>query len=173
MAFCPHCGVGGVPDGSSCSRCSPITTAVVTDAMVQTTSNKIVVTIDDEPPSFHATAMVPSVATGQSWAPSAVRTPRPIPARVNANRFVPHLQPKTSGMAIAALVCGILGFSVIAITLGFIARNQIANSGGREKGEGMATTGIVLGFLWIGISVLIFIAIFAAASSMSGSYPNG
>ena len=72
-------------------------------------------------------------------------------------------------MAIASLVCGILGFSVIAITLGFIARNQIANSMGREKGEGMATTGIVLGFLWIGITVLIFIAILAAANS----YPNG
>jgi hypothetical protein len=174
MAFCPQCGVGGVPGGSLCSNCGSITTAVVTEAMLQTREpNKIVVTIDDEPPAFDATATVPYVAPGQHGTQSAAPTPRPVSARVNATPFVPLQQPKTSGMAIAALVCGILGFSVVAITLGFIARSQISSSGGREKGEGMATTGIVLGFLWIGISVLIFIAIFAAASSMSSSYPNG
>ncbi len=76
-------------------------------------------------------------------------------------------------MAVAALVCGILGFSVIAIVLGFIARSQIAGSKGQEKGQGMATAGIVLGFVWIGITILIYVAILSALHSVSSSYPNG
>jgi len=170
MAFCPNCGVGGVPNGSACAMCGPIATAVVTNAMVRSTqSNKIVITLDDETPPRGVTAVTPYVTPTRAVTPSVAATSRPIPARMNGVPFAPLAQPRTSGMAIASLVCGILGFSVIAITLGFIARNQIANSMGREKGEGMATTGIVLGFLWIGITVLIFIAILAAANS----YPNG
>jgi hypothetical protein len=66
-------------------------------------------------------------------------------------------------MAVASLVLGIVGCltitAIVAIVLGFIARNQIDQSGGVQKGRGMAIAGIVLGFVWIGLAVIRVIAI--------------
>jgi len=53
-------------------------------------------------------------------------------------------------------VCGV--GSVVAVVLGFIARNQIKNSWGRESGSGMAMAGIVLGFIGVALWMVIFIA---------------
>ena len=60
--------------------------------------------------------------------------------------------PKTSGAAIASLVCGILGFltgpitGIPALITGHIARKKIRNSGGTLAGSGMALTGLILGY---------------------------
>jgi Domain of unknown function (DUF4190) len=60
--------------------------------------------------------------------------------------------PKTSGAAIASLVCGILGFltgpitGIPALITGHIARKRIRNSGGTLAGSGMALTGLILGY---------------------------
>ena len=68
--------------------------------------------------------------------------------------------PKTgaNGLAIASLVCGIVGCftitAIVAIVLGFVARNQIEKSGGTQQGSGMALAGIILGFAWIGLSFI-------------------
>jgi len=65
---------------------------------------------------------------------------------------------KTNGLAVASLVCGIVGCftvtAIVAIVLGFIARNQIEQSGGTQQGSGMALAGIILGFVWIGLSFI-------------------
>ena len=79
----------------------------------------------------------------------------------------------TNGLAIGAFVCGLLGISAVAIVLGFIARNQITRSGGREGGAGLALAGIILGFIWIAISILIFIAVMVAAHQLNSQYPGG
>ncbi|MHC4694845.1 MAG: DUF4190 domain-containing protein [Planctomycetota bacterium] len=56
---------------------------------------------------------------------------------------------KTSGLAIAALVCGILSVftclltAIPAIILGIVSLVKISNSAGRLKGTGMAIAGIV------------------------------
>jgi len=72
---------------------------------------------------------------------------------------VPSAQ-KTNGMAVTALVSGILGFtmcpgigSVVALVTGYIARGQIERSGGTEGGHGMAIAGIVMG--WIGVALVV------------------
>jgi len=77
-----------------------------------------------------------------------------------------YLTPPTSGMATASMVVGIASFVVfplvghiLAIIFGYIARNEIRNSGGRVGGSGFATAGIILGFVGIGLSVL-FIVLF-------------
>jgi hypothetical protein len=61
-------------------------------------------------------------------------------------------------LAIASLVCGIVGCftitAIVAIVLGFVARNQIEKSGGTQQGSGMALAGIILGFVWIGLSFI-------------------
>lgn len=67
---------------------------------------------------------------------------------------------RTNGLAITSLVlsialCG-LG-SVIAIILGFVARKQIDRSAGLEKGKGLATAGIIVGF--IGPVLLVAVAV--------------
>ena len=56
-----------------------------------------------------------------------------------------------SGLAIAAMVCGICGMwtvgisSLVGLVLGYRARRQIKQ--GHRRGDGMAITGIVLGWL--------------------------
>jgi len=71
---------------------------------------------------------------------------------------------RTSGKAIASLVCGIFTFflpaSIAAIILGHMSLSEIRKSAGRIGGQGIAITGLVLGYL--GIVVIPFILIIAA-----------
>ncbi len=48
----------------------------------------------------------------------------------------------------------LLGGSIAAAITGHMARNQIRAGGGAQTGEGMATTGIVLGLSGLALSVL-------------------
>ena len=74
----------------------------------------------------------------------------------------PVYQPsETSGKAIAALVLGLVGISmfpvipsILAIIYGAGAKREIAASGGRLTGEGLATTGVVLGWIALGLAAL-------------------
>jgi hypothetical protein len=66
-----------------------------------------------------------------------------------------HRSAATNGLAIAAMVLGILWVywigSILALVFGYVARDQIKRSG--QQGDGMAIAGIVLG--WVGIGFLI------------------
>lgn len=48
--------------------------------------------------------------------------------------------------------------SILALVFGYIAKSQIEQSGGREQGMGMAITGIVLG--WVGVGILAIFVVF-------------
>jgi hypothetical protein len=78
----------------------------------------------------------------------------------------------TNGLAIAALVLGLVGWmacgigSILAVVFGFVARSQIRASQGRQAGDGMALAGIILGFIAIALLVLLFV-IGALTSSSS------
>jgi hypothetical protein len=74
-------------------------------------------------------------------------------------RTVAPSEQKTNGFAIAALILGIFGISILAIIFGVIANGRIARSLGREKGKGLATAGIVLGCVWFVGALLLAIAI--------------
>jgi hypothetical protein len=80
---------------------------------------------------------------------------------------------KTNGLAIASLVLGLIWIyglgSILALVFGYSAKGQIDHSGGRQSGRGMAVAGIVLGWIGVGLIVLVFIAA-AAGSSGSPSY---
>jgi hypothetical protein len=85
----------------------------------------------------------------------------------------PYAPQRTSGLAIASLACGIAGFvvapvlaSIAAIVLGSMARDELRRDP-TLGGEGMATAGLVLG--WLGIAlpalgVLLFLGLFVAFS---------
>jgi len=68
---------------------------------------------------------------------------------------------KTSGMAIASLIFGILfvffPLSIPAVVFGHIALSQIKRSAGRLGGAGLAIAGLVLGYLGIAMIPLILI----------------
>jgi hypothetical protein len=67
-------------------------------------------------------------------------------------------------MAIASLVLGIVWIywigSVLALIFGYIAKSQIKQR--QENGGGLATAGIVLG--WIGVAIFVLIIIAGVAS---------
>jgi Domain of unknown function (DUF4190) len=76
----------------------------------------------------------------------------------------------TNAMAVASMVLGILWLywigSILALVFGYIAKKQIRERG--ESGGGMATAGIVLG--WIGIGFLALVIVLAVASSSSSDF---
>lgn len=73
---------------------------------------------------------------------------------------------QTSSKAIISLVCGLLFFIplafVAAIVFGHLSLSEIRKSAGRLQGEGMAISGLVLGYLWLaGIPIFLIIAAIA------------
>lgn len=76
----------------------------------------------------------------------------------------------TNGFAIASMVLGILWLywvgSILALVFGYKARREIDDAAGTQDGRGMATAGIVLGWIGVGtLSLIVVAGIIGAASS--------
>lgn len=71
----------------------------------------------------------------------------------------------TSGKAIASLICGVFFFllptSIAAVVLGHLSLSDIKKSAGRIQGQGLATAGLVLGYLGLAFIPLAIIAAIA------------
>ncbi len=72
----------------------------------------------------------------------------------------------TNNLALVSLIAGILGLSVVpligsivAVITGPMAKREIQNSAGAFSGEGLATAGIVLGWIGIALGVIGFCAV--------------
>lgn len=95
----------------------------------------------------------------------------------------PSSSTQTNSLAIVSLIAGIGSFfahiipgiggltvAVIAIITGYMARNQIKQTG--EQGMWMANAGIIIGFVHIGLLVLlvlvVLVAIFVLGIAMFG-----
>jgi hypothetical protein len=85
--------------------------------------------------------------------------------------------PATNGLAIAALICGVVQFvgfwllgTIPAIVCGHIARRQIRQRG--EQGAGMALAGLILGYAGLALTVIVVIIIILVAvhSNSSANY---
>ncbi|AGL15461.1 DUF4190 domain-containing protein [Actinoplanes sp. N902-109] len=68
----------------------------------------------------------------------------------------------TNGFAIASLIFGIIGGTLLAIIFGIVGLVQIKNRG--QKGKGLAIAGIVLAALWI-VGIVTGIILLAAHDS--------
>lgn len=66
-------------------------------------------------------------------------------------------EPKKEGVAIASLILGLLGISVVAIVLGLIQINKVNKQPTIYGGKGMATAGVLLGYLWIVFCCFFFL----------------
>ncbi len=72
-----------------------------------------------------------------------------------------YLPAQTSSLAIASLVSGIISWfllpfigAIIAVVTGHLAKREIRESMGRLTGDGLATAGLVLGYINIGLTVI-------------------
>jgi hypothetical protein len=76
------------------------------------------------------------------------------------------VQRSTNGMAVAAMVLGILWIywvgSILALVFGYVARQQIKQRG--EAGDGMAIAGIVLGYVGLGLLAVLFVVGLSAST---------
>jgi hypothetical protein len=107
------------------------------------------------------------VYTSRTYADLAAQTgdlplQRPLPA---PRAYAP---PSTNGLAVGAFVCGLLelvtfGLTAIpAIVLGHNARRQIRRTG--EHGDGLAVTGLVLGWLGVAVFALLVVGLVAVSA---------
>jgi type IV pilus assembly protein PilA len=146
--FCFKCGASMPEDATVCPQCATPVQAAPT------------------PPPPPQQATTPSPAATSAWlnAPGAPAqsTPQYPPQGQPYQQYQP---PKTDGGAIASMVLGIASFvlclsflaGIPAIILGHISRSKIRKNMGRLQGDGMALTGLILGYI-----SLLFIPLIAA-----------
>lgn len=93
----------------------------------------------------------------------------------------PRMQPpQNSTLAIISLVSGIASFIILpflgglaAVITGHMAKREIRDSGGRLGGDGLATGGLILGYINLGLTVLCicgFILLVSVFSVQPGDY---
>jgi len=146
--FCFRCGASMPEDATVCPQCATPVQALPT------------------PPPPPQQPAAPNPASTSAW----LNVP-PAPTQQQP-QYPPQAQPygayqprKTDGGAITSMVLGIASFvlclsiftGIPAIILGHISRSKIKKSMGRLQGDGLALTGLILGYI-----SLLFIPIIAA-----------
>lgn len=78
----------------------------------------------------------------------------------------PPLHPTESSLALASLISGILGWTIVpilgslaAIITGHLAKKEIQESHGAISGAGMASAGLILGYAQLGFFVFTLLVI--------------
>jgi hypothetical protein len=120
----------------------------------------------------------PGYGAPPSYAPPPYGAPPPYPPPGPPGAWpaapYPYAGQSTNGLAVTSLVLGLLGVftcgvgSVIGIVLGFVSRDQIKRSWGRQTGSGMATAGIILGFLGAAFWLVIMIIAVVDSAGTTG-----
>ena len=96
---------------------------------------------------------------------------------MSEDRVIIDSEPKrTSVWAVVSLIAGIanyIGFfffgAVIALITGYVAKNEISDGNGQIEGERLASAGVILGWIGLGISLLAVCLIIAVAVGLTGS----
>ncbi len=186
MAYCNKCGVEVAGGDAFCRQCgSRLAGGSVGEAAPETArepAGDVDAPAGGEAPETawepggeaHETAWEPAgeaaAGAGREGPPAGEGTAAPAAPIVPPAPYTPPPAPdiaasRTSGLAVASLVLGILSFlclpfiaAVVAIVFGIIAKSGIRRSGGETGGSSLATAGIVLGV--VNLSLLL---IFAAA----------
>jgi type II secretory pathway pseudopilin PulG len=149
--FCFKCGASMPEDATVCPQCATPVQAVPTPP-------------PPAPPQQPTSANPASTSAWLNVPPAASQQPPQY--QPQAQTYRPYQPPKTDGGAITSMVLGIASFALClsfltgipAIILGHISLSRIKKSMGRLKGEGMALTGLILGYISLP-SILIIAAI--------------
>jgi Domain of unknown function (DUF4190) len=119
---------------------------------------------------------------GRWYPPQTPPTPAPAPASASAPMPPPYVpvtggpvpSRATNGLAVAALVLGILWLcavgSILAIVFGLVALGQIKRSA--QDGKGLAIAGLVLGIVGVLATVAIAFAVRRAANEIVDNQPD-
>jgi len=166
--FCPMCGAPNEDDALFCGNCGAVLDP----------DQPLEETLAEEPPQAEASP-VEGVDETVEPALEGADEPSEEEAEVPLDELLPVPSPppppppprptpaplrsvQTSGMAIASLVMGIAGWtvlpligSVLAIIFGYMARNEIRQRPDELEGDGLALAGLVLGWIAVGLSVLL------------------
>jgi type IV pilus assembly protein PilA len=153
--FCFRCGASMPEDATVCPQCATPVQAVPT------------------PPPPPQQPTTPNPASTSAWLnvpPAPSQQPLQYPPQ--AQPYGAYEPPKTDGGAITSMVLGIASFALCltfiagipAIILGHISLSRIKKSMGRLKGEGMALTGLILGY--ISLPFILIIAAIAIPNLM-------
>ncbi len=135
--FCFKCGASMPEDATVCPQCATPVQAVPTPP----------------PPQQPST---PNPASTSAWLnvpPAPSQQPPQYPPQAQPYRA--YQPPRTDGGAIASMVLGIASIALCltflagipAIILGHISRSKIKKSMGRLQGDGLALTGLILGYI--------------------------
>jgi len=202
MKFCEQCGQGNQDDAAFCVQCGAALPASGSESAPQGggQATPIEGAVSAQPPPEGAPPLPPGGAVappppgmppppgaqapppGQAWVPPG---PPAGPPGMPPPGYVPVARKNTDGLAVASLIMGIVGFllgcilpvtGVLAVVFGYMGRRRIDESNGALEGDSFCTAGIILGFIQIGITVLIgiiwaIIAIIAATSNASAMAP--
>lgn len=115
----------------------------------------------------------PPPQPAQTYDPNAQQPPQqPYPgyaAPYGAPQYPNYLPGSgpTSGMAIASLVCSLLGIQIVGIILGHVALHQIKQSNGYTQGRGLAIAGLVIGYIELAAG-LVFVALIIIGVLING-----
>ncbi|MCF7789048.1 MAG: DUF4190 domain-containing protein [Prosthecobacter sp.] len=115
------------------------------------------------PPPLAQPVFAPSGVFATTSAPQAVAAP----------------PQGTSGLAIASLVCGILGFLTLglaglpAVITGHLAISRIRKSAGALGGQGLAIAGLIMGYLGIVLTIMIVLVASMAAPAFAKVQTQG
>jgi hypothetical protein len=135
--LCNNCSKTNLQSAVFCSNCGDrlVATAPITPPVVQ-------------------------VAPSASAAPAA--TSAPTVSNYSPGNYA--VAQKTNGKAIASLVLSLLGFSILGVIFGHIARGEIRRSNNTQTGDGLALAGLIIG--WVGTSLwtLFWFLVFVAAA---------
>ncbi len=87
------------------------------------------------------------------------------PPMVGAGASGPGFRPRFNGFAIAGFVLSFFSGTVITLVFCFVGLSQIKNSGGIQRGRGLAIAGVVIACIEVAACLAFWIALAVAANS--------
>lgn len=158
---CNACGAANENKATFCVNCGA---RLVAQTVVVNPAQVMAGTAASTPPQQ------PTPQTPAQMPPAVLTPSQPAAA------WQPGESPRTSGKALASLIMGLANglfmffffpLAILAIVFGHISRAEIAKSGGRLKGAGMALAGLILGYASLTIFPLLIIAAIAIPNLLS------
>ena len=158
--FCPQCGAPNEDDAIFCGNCGAVLNPDEVPAQVEGKPEA-----EKAPDEVKAEAGLdnlefPALDKPPVAAPPLPPPPPPPPVRPPQPATTAGTVA-TSGLAIASLLLGIGGLTILpllggilAIIFGYMARKDIRQRPGLVSGDGLAVAGIVLGWIAVGLAVL-------------------
>jgi len=157
--FCPQCGAPNEDDAIFCGNCGAVLSADEVPAQVEGKLEAEKAAVEVKAEAGLEDLELPALDKPSVAAPPLPPPPSP-PVRPSRPVTITDTVA-TSGLAIASLILGIGGMtvlpllgSILAIIFGYMARKDIRQRPSEVSGDGLAMAGIVLGWIAVGLAVV-------------------